>query len=179
MWWQGLVSFSEESDDGRDVFNSIHGVRVAIYIHKFSLGVFLSRDPREGLWMIKVLKCVFRSFYFCKILKMRKKILWNPQIKKKFRLYTKRRFLQIKATFKSWKKDGREAPWKPNYINSKSSTTQTFLILSLQFVLWIHLISGTPTLTLTYILLLEPPILTLTYFLLLEPLSLPWHTFYS
>ena len=27
-----------------------------------------SRDPREGLWMVKLKKIVFKSFYFCKIL---------------------------------------------------------------------------------------------------------------
>jgi len=60
-----------------------------------------SRDPREGLWIIKILKFVFKSFYFCKNLEMREKILWYPYFFLFF--YTvKREMLRDKARIKSW-----------------------------------------------------------------------------
>ena len=58
----------------------------------------------------KFQKFVFKSFHFCKILKMREKVLRNPQTFLLFLfLYcTKRRCSQIKPQLKVEKEDGRE-----------------------------------------------------------------------
>ena len=66
-----------------------------------------------------------KVFYFCKILKMREKILWNPQTFFVFVLYcTKRRCSQIKPQLKVQIEDGREEPLKPNCIETKTENNQ-------------------------------------------------------
>ena len=68
-----------------------------------------SRDPREGLWMIKISKNLcLKVFYLGKFLKMREIILWNPQTFC-YILY-KEKMLPDKATIKVEIKDVREAP---------------------------------------------------------------------
>ena len=61
-----------------------------------------SRDPREGLWIIKILIiCVSKFYIFVKFWRCAKKILWNAQNFFVFVLYcTKRRCLQIKPQLK-------------------------------------------------------------------------------
>jgi len=61
-----------------------------------------------------------KVFYFCKILKMRKKIIRNPQTFL-FVLYcTKRRCSQIKSQLKVEIEDEHEAPYKLNMLNVRT-----------------------------------------------------------
>ena len=87
------------------------------------------RDPREGLWMIKILKiCVSNFFIFVKFWKYSKKILWNPQTFFVFVLYcSKRRCSQIKPQLKfeiedfwliliNYMFDSKEKTFKPLFV---------------------------------------------------------------
>ena len=70
-----------------------------------------SRDPRAGMFMNMLLK-----FYFCKILKMCEKIIWNPQTFF-FTIREEWRCSQIKHQLKVEKEDGCEAPYQPSKLN--------------------------------------------------------------
>ena len=70
-----------------------------------------SRDPRAWMFMNMLLK-----FYFCKILKMCEKIIWNPQTFF-FTIREEWRCSQIKHQLKVEKEDGCEAPYQPSKLN--------------------------------------------------------------
>ena len=72
---------------------------------KFCVGPYVT--PGKVYEWTKFQKFVFKSFLFFEILKMREKILWNPQT---FFFCTKRRCSQIKPQLKVEIGDEREAP---------------------------------------------------------------------
>ena len=68
-------------------------------------------------WLKLKKELVFKRFFnFCNILKMREKILWNPQTF--FLIVQSKRYSQIKPQLKVEIEDGREAPKKPILIFS-------------------------------------------------------------
>ena len=75
-----------------------------------------SNDHRKVYEWSKFKKFVFEFFYFCKTLKMREKILRNPQTYcfVLVLFFTNRGCSQIKPQLKDEIKDGREAPWNPS-----------------------------------------------------------------